>query len=560
MSLPSLPGRRTALRFLFIAVASGLIAALTPATFLGLTQVPDDSLLFLRLLLGLVLFAGLGVVSETIENERRSTLVVARVLALKQAYDSLAAYRPRRARGHLEDRAGHQEPMDTASRQPVPGSGSAGRKTSAPAVEKEPDIIFLSRLADARLNAHRSEASDHDLTDWEEAEAAPEKQDHDEGAVMSSRNRSEPARIEIDDGGKQSSVKGKKKKKASSAKKTGKIIQPKDLDFSNDPVERAVSTAKHQPSAPKAAPKTAPETSYPRTDADHRSIESELRVLQRLVERLDQGIEDWNESDDPAKTAKPLFDLQDAFHADRIGLQGRFIADLIQPAESGPLRVLCEPAILNRSGSPDVKKSWRIQANEAGMVATIDNIMLYRALRLIQQVAPELGDQRILFACRISQESFSDPAFFGDILPYLSMQGALASSLALVISHATILETDTKTLDRLGDLSELGLIFGLGDCGEPDPDLINLGRIGFRFIETPITRLKVLGKTYGADGIERFRKKRLSARIELCASGIRTHGDLGQAVQYGAELGYGDRLGKKMPVRSLMEQGLQDAL
>ena len=227
----------------------------------------------------------------------------------------------------------------------------------------------------------------------------------------------------------------------------------------------------------------------------------------------------------------------------------------LSDGDDEPVHFLCEPIVLNEKRKA-ATLHWRTEAAKTGLIPVIDNLMLYRAIRMIATRRSSIERAGIVFACRISQASLADPAFFGDLIPFLALEKDKASALTLVIPHAVILENGNRTLDRLGDLAEKGLTFGLGDCTEPYPDLVTLGTVGFRFFETPIKRLRALSTTFGPDGMLRLARKRANSGVALCASGIRTQNDLEHIAKWRAELAYGDRFGRKGPIESLLADSM----
>jgi cyclic-di-GMP phosphodiesterase TipF (flagellum assembly factor) len=120
-------------------------------------------------------------------------------------------------------------------------------------------------------------------------------------------------------------------------------------------------------------------------------------------------------------------------------------------------------------------------AEPAGLVAAIDNLLLFRCVQIVRRLARQ--DRRVGIFCNISMASLGDEAFFPQFLDMLRANRDLAPALVFEVGQAAF---DTRTAVQarnMGKLADLGFRFSLDKVLNLDLDLQELQRADVRFLK-----------------------------------------------------------------------------
>lgn len=178
-------------------------------------------------------------------------------------------------------------------------------------------------------------------------------------------------------------------------------------------------------------------------------------------------------------------------------------------------------------------------AEEAGLIAAIDNMLLFRCVQLVRKIQRENMD--VGFFCNISLNTLEDTGFFGDFVEFLEGNAELAKSLIFEFSYADLRRQRAPTRRQLGRLLELGSRLSVDqvDGLAVDPGLLVDREIRFVKLEA--------GLLLGEGGPEVFRslKRELDRRaVDVIVEKIETEADLVELLDLGIDFGQGYLLGE----------------
>lgn len=132
-------------------------------------------------------------------------------------------------------------------------------------------------------------------------------------------------------------------------------------------------------------------------------------------------------------------------------------------------------------------------AEPAGMMSTVDNLLLLRCVHVVRQLR-ERGDMTAVF-CNMSAHSIMDSSFFDQFISFMEQNKDLSSQLIIELSQATLARLGEPEQKNLMSLSMLGFRFSLDRVTSLKFDMPRLKAFGFGFIKVPAMLL--LGRNDG---------------------------------------------------------------
>jgi cyclic-di-GMP phosphodiesterase, flagellum assembly factor TipF len=220
-------------------------------------------------------------------------------------------------------------------------------------------------------------------------------------------------------------------------------------------------------------------------EADHgRAVEltDEIQLLEQLVQNMSRRIDEAprHAADEAApRRASGLAEtVRDALAENRVDLY-------LQPVLSLPQRKTVYYESFSRlrdaTGQVIMPGEYLAVAEPAGLVAAIDNLLLFRCVQIVRRLARQ--DRRVGIFCNISMASLGDEAFFPQFLDMLRANRDLAPALVFEVGQAAF---DTRTAAQarnMGKLADLGFRFSLDKVLNLDLDLQELQRADVRFLK-----------------------------------------------------------------------------
>jgi cyclic-di-GMP phosphodiesterase TipF (flagellum assembly factor) len=271
----------------------------------------------------------------------------------------------------------------------------------------------------------------------------------------------------------------------------------------------------------------------------------------RIQTRLNGGVPYEREKSAPDLPDTVMLDaIQKALIENRVDLH-------LQPIVSLPQRRLKFYEALTRlrdtAGAIIMPAQYLRVAGSAGLMPTIDNLLLFRCVQFIRRLAEK--NREIGVFCNISAHSLKDQAFFPQFLDFLRAHRDLSGQI--------VFETEQEIFDRAPPAVETNLRF-LAELGFPlsvdrvtrldiDPDLY--ARRGVRFLKVKASILAGAGSQI-AGGIrpEDCREYFARSSITLIAEKIESEREAIDALDYGPDLGQGHLFGAPRPAEEVQAQ------
>ena len=133
-------------------------------------------------------------------------------------------------------------------------------------------------------------------------------------------------------------------------------------------------------------------------------------------------------------------------------------------------------------------------AVEAGLISTIDNMLLFRCVQLIRRARKDNVD--VGFFCNVSSHSLNDADFFGQFVEYMEHNGELAGNIIFELSEADL---SLPGLDgNLAQLAKLGFSFSVDQVGDLGIDYVALAKRNFRYVK--ISAAAIIAQTKSSSG------------------------------------------------------------
>lgn len=303
-------------------------------------------------------------------------------------------------------------------------------------------------------------------------------------------------------------------------------------------------------------------------DSGH--VVSELKILQGLLGQLSAKTPDKargkpaaakaQAADDvglPAVaespgTAEPLLLIGDAevltiveqaLREDRVDLY-------LQPIVSLPQRKRqfyeCFSRIVDDRGRVIMPEQYIPLAESAGLIAVIDNMLLFRCIQLVRRAVR--GQPGLAFFCNISDSSLTDVDFFTDFIEFLAENRKLTPNLLFEFEQEAITNPTYETQVNLQRLQDLGFHFSLDQVRTLDLDLPHLASLGFKYIKVGAHMLHELAR--GDDpqlDMGRFKGALDRCAMDLIVEKIETEDMLLDLLDLKIDFGQGYLFGEPRP-------------
>jgi cyclic-di-GMP phosphodiesterase TipF (flagellum assembly factor) len=225
-------------------------------------------------------------------------------------------------------------------------------------------------------------------------------------------------------------------------------------------------------------------------------LTSEVRMLEDLVKKLGESIEDRLDSWSGGATVVPLHagvagvsareqqaialieTIREALIANRVDLY-------LQPVVSLPQRKTIFYESFSRlrdaSGRVLMPAEYLSVADAEGLVPSIDNLLLFRCVQIVRRLAKQ--DRRIGIFCNISLTSLRDETFFPQFLEFLAENRDLAGSLIFELGQDAFASRGSVEARNMAKLADLGFRFSIDKVVSIDFDLQDLHRSDVRYVK-----------------------------------------------------------------------------
>ncbi len=120
-------------------------------------------------------------------------------------------------------------------------------------------------------------------------------------------------------------------------------------------------------------------------------------------------------------------------------------------------------------------------AEPEGLVAAIDNLLLFRCVQIVRRLARQ--DRKVAIFCNISLSSLSDETFFPQFLEFLASNKDMAGGLIFELGQEAFEMRGSAESRNMAKLADLGFRFSMDKVTDLDLDFRELQRADVKFIK-----------------------------------------------------------------------------
>lgn len=301
---------------------------------------------------------------------------------------------------------------------------------------------------------------------------------------------------------------------------------------------------------------------------------AEMKVLESLVQQLASGVARRVTEDD---TASIDLEEQEEAELNPAWRLGRFdnahpsafdrasddelLQEISQSIEAGRVDLYLQPIVslpqrrmrfyeaLTRLRAEDgriiMPRHYLRVAENAGLMSTIDNLLLFRCVQAVRQLLAHSQDVAIF--CNISAHSLQDQNFFPQFVDFLENNTDLATRLIFEFGQETVDMCGPLELANLRRLAQLGFRFSVDRVTALALDTRFLRDRNFRYVKVPVSVL-----TDEAEHVTPTKDDLARAGIDLIAERIEDDAALQAVLKLGVDFGQGYLFGEPRPLRSVL--------
>jgi cyclic-di-GMP phosphodiesterase TipF (flagellum assembly factor) len=180
----------------------------------------------------------------------------------------------------------------------------------------------------------------------------------------------------------------------------------------------------------------------------------------------------------PAAARGPVELVREAILEDRVELH-------LQPIVQLPQRKTAFyegfTRLKDASGRLILPQEFIPAAEQAGLMSTIDNVLLFRCVQIVRKLIKQ--DRRVGIFCNISPTALADNGFFPQFFEFMLENRDLAGSVIFEIPQASYDARTSIEARAMGKLVDLGFRFSLDHVTNAEIDLPDLERSGVRYVK-----------------------------------------------------------------------------
>ncbi|HUZ13303.1 MAG TPA: EAL domain-containing protein [Caulobacteraceae bacterium] len=195
-------------------------------------------------------------------------------------------------------------------------------------------------------------------------------------------------------------------------------------------------------------------------------------------------------------------------------------------------------------------------AEPGGLVAAIDNLLLFRCVQIVRRLARQ--DRKIGIFCNISLASLGDEAFFPPFMEFLGANRDLADALIFELGQSAFETRGRLEARNMAKLADLGFHFSIDKVARLDLDFQDLARADVRFVK--IAAPVLLGGLEEAGGVLAWKAlpglaaadlAHLARRhgVELVAEKVESEREVVDVLDLNIGFGQGHLFGEPRPIR-----------
>ena len=231
----------------------------------------------------------------------------------------------------------------------------------------------------------------------------------------------------------------------------------------------------------------------------------------------------------------------------RDALERARVSLFLQPIVRLPTRRVTYYETFSRIRDPDDNligpEHYLEIAKRAGLIAAIDNNLLFRCVQLMRRVRRHKKDYG--FFCNISTNTLHDATFFPQFIDFLAENREFANDLVFEFAQRDIADRYDESAEYLNRMAALGFRFSLDRIESLDLDYDELSQRRFRFVKINAeTLVELVSTERGVWQLEEMQDELYGHRISLIIEKIETERQLVELLDQNVEYGQGYLFGE----------------
>lgn len=273
-------------------------------------------------------------------------------------------------------------------------------------------------------------------------------------------------------GGAEKRIKGEMEKIRSTSRELSADVEAMQTRL--DQIEASIAFGVQQP---------------PQIEARPQGGQIELKLIDQIVDKLgaamDARLQNIQSASNvtpisPAAARGPMDLVREAILENRVELH-------LQPIVQLPQRKTAFyegfTRLKDATGRLIMPQEFIPAAEQAGLMSTIDNVLLFRCVQIVRKLMKQ--DRRIGIFCNLTPASLADDAFFPQFLEFMRENRDLAGSVIFEIPQAAFEARGAVEARAMGKLVDLGFRFSIDRVTSAELDLPDLERSGVRYVKIP---------------------------------------------------------------------------
>ncbi|WP_297731128.1 EAL domain-containing protein [uncultured Maricaulis sp.] len=293
----------------------------------------------------------------------------------------------------------------------------------------------------------------------------------------------------------------------------------------------------------------------------------EVKVLEDLVRRVGPAGADNHVRSGTAPAASTghtdIDTVREALAANRVDLY-------LQPVVTLPQRRTAfyesYTRLRDATGRVLAPAAFMAAAEEAGLMAEVDNLLLFRCVQIVRRLTGQ--DRKVAIFCNVSLNSLSDETFFPEFLDFIRQNKDLSGSLIFEISQRAFEERDAIAARNMARMADFGFRFSIDQIAHVELDLTEMERAGVRFAKIGGRRLldaidnyeSIAGYEAGAIATEDLAGLFGRHGIELIVDKIEDESTVVEVLEMDVAYGQGHLFGEPRPVRDDVLESAPDSV
>jgi cyclic-di-GMP phosphodiesterase TipF (flagellum assembly factor) len=195
-------------------------------------------------------------------------------------------------------------------------------------------------------------------------------------------------------------------------------------------------------------------------------------------------------------------------------------------------------------------------AEPAGLVAAIDNLLLFRCVQIVRRLAKQ--DRQVGIFCNISLASLGDEEFFPQFMEFMGANRDLAGALIFELGQTPFEARGAIEARNMAKLADLGCRFSIDKVADLDLDFQDFARADVKFVK--IAAPVLIDQLREEDGVLTLKAypdlaageyAAIARRhgIELVVEKVETERQVVDVLELNIGYGQGNLFGEPRPIR-----------